>query len=532
MKQGKFLVLVGIILIGALLRLLWLNKFPAGFTPDEASFGYNAYSLLKTGKDEWGIPFWQLPYNNLRSFGDYKMPLYAILTVPSVAVFGLNEFSTRLPNALLGSLTVLVIYALVIRTTNSKLYAEFAALLIALSPWAIPLSRGAFEANLITFFLTLATVLFFSHRFAISYALFALCLYTYHSSRIIVPLALFSLFIIFKPKISKSLLLLLISLPAIYSFIFFNQRALDVSIFHPDDNFAAMASRRLELINSGWPAPAAKLISNKLNNALPVFFSNYISYFTPKFLFSNGPAEATYGMLPDHGVLYWVQLPVILLFMYKVIKKSNHYELFAICLLLISPIPAALSKGPGFAANRAAFMIIPLTIITTIGMAQLVKFTTKYLLFAFILLLFVSGSIYIQKYVTKSSIVHSRSMGFGYKSLSLYLNEAIPQFDQIRVSRLLSESQAYYAFYAKYPPRDFQSATRSWTQFENLGFRFLDQYDGYFLGNIRFGDLNLERHDKGKILYIGRPDDFPKNTNYQIISAYPDSTPAIVSLFP
>ncbi len=168
MRNGKLWILGIIVILAAGLRLIGLDKYPAGFTPDEAAFGYNAYSLLKTGHDEWGIPFWQLPFTNLRSFGDYKMPLYAFLTVPSVTLFGLNEIAVRLPNAILGILAVVVIYLFGRKLTGNKNTAQIAALMLAISPWHMPLSRGAFEANLITFFLPLGIYLYLQKKYRLS----------------------------------------------------------------------------------------------------------------------------------------------------------------------------------------------------------------------------------------------------------------------------------------------------------------------------------------------------------------------------
>ena len=98
-----------ILALGFLLRVAALDKFPVGFTPDEASFGYDAYSILKTGADQWGH---KLPLV-LESFGDYKSPLYAYLTIPFVALLGLTKVAIRLPNALLGTVAVYVTYLLV-----------------------------------------------------------------------------------------------------------------------------------------------------------------------------------------------------------------------------------------------------------------------------------------------------------------------------------------------------------------------------------------------------------------------------------
>src|SRR5256885_940381 len=87
------LTLVAILGLGLLLRVVWLSSFPAGFNADEAAIGYNAYSLLQTGKDDYGTPF-PLAF---KSFGDFKPGLYFYFVWPFVAIFGLNELAVRLP---------------------------------------------------------------------------------------------------------------------------------------------------------------------------------------------------------------------------------------------------------------------------------------------------------------------------------------------------------------------------------------------------------------------------------------------------
>lgn len=101
--------LILIFILALCLRLFWLGRFPVSLNRDEAAIGWNAYSILKTGKDEWG-EFLSLSF---KSFGDYKMPLYIYFTVPFVALFGFSEFSVRFPSAFFGSLTVLLVYFLV-----------------------------------------------------------------------------------------------------------------------------------------------------------------------------------------------------------------------------------------------------------------------------------------------------------------------------------------------------------------------------------------------------------------------------------
>ena len=93
--KSKWL-LITILVIAGFLRLWRVGSNPPGLTPDEAALGYNAYSILKTGRDEFGT---KLPII-FKSFGDYKPGLYVYLDTPFVAAMGLNEFSTRLPSGI------------------------------------------------------------------------------------------------------------------------------------------------------------------------------------------------------------------------------------------------------------------------------------------------------------------------------------------------------------------------------------------------------------------------------------------------
>jgi len=101
-------LLTAIFLLGFLLRVVAIDKYPIGFNADEASHGYDAYSLLRTGKDQWGKTFPLV----FKSFGDYKSPVYTYLTLPSVAAFDLNKFAVRLPNAIIGTLAIVATWLL------------------------------------------------------------------------------------------------------------------------------------------------------------------------------------------------------------------------------------------------------------------------------------------------------------------------------------------------------------------------------------------------------------------------------------
>src|SRR5689334_16268177 len=105
MKPSVIFITFVIFFLAFFARFYQLTQFPPGLTIDEVAIGYNAYSILKTGKDEWGnfLPL------SFRSVGDYKAPILIYLTVPFIALFGETEFAVRLPVAISSLISVFVI---------------------------------------------------------------------------------------------------------------------------------------------------------------------------------------------------------------------------------------------------------------------------------------------------------------------------------------------------------------------------------------------------------------------------------------
>ena len=75
-----------IFLLALFLRFYLLPIHPAGLYWDEYDTGYQAYSLLKTGRDYFGNLF----PAHLQSFADYRSGLYMYLTVPFIKTIGLR----------------------------------------------------------------------------------------------------------------------------------------------------------------------------------------------------------------------------------------------------------------------------------------------------------------------------------------------------------------------------------------------------------------------------------------------------------
>ncbi|MEK7071239.1 MAG: glycosyltransferase family 39 protein, partial [Patescibacteria group bacterium] len=205
---------VGIILVLIISLSFVLNVIKQGTPPcvnaDEAAFAYNAYSLLKTGSDEYGAPF---PVR-LKSFGDYKMPLYSYGSIPFIFLFGLNELGARAFNTLLITLLPLAIFFLTKELFNKKSVSLLAAFLTGSSLALHIVGRQAHEALLSVFAITLTSLFFVKYiktgkyRFGLLFSiLLFISLFTYQSARIFgVTFFILSLFYFAKKKFHRNIL--------------------------------------------------------------------------------------------------------------------------------------------------------------------------------------------------------------------------------------------------------------------------------------------------------------------------------------
>lgn len=137
-----------ILLFGFYVRLFFLGAVPFGLNQDEASAGYEAFALLTEGVDRCGKS-WPVLFV---SWGSGQNVLMSYLAIPFIALFGLNETSIRLPNAIAGCLTLVVFWLYARRCKGAK-FGITALFLLAFNPWHIMMSRWALESNLLPLFL-------------------------------------------------------------------------------------------------------------------------------------------------------------------------------------------------------------------------------------------------------------------------------------------------------------------------------------------------------------------------------------------
>lgn len=548
-------LLWAILILGFLLRIIWIDKVPNGFTPDEASFGYDAFSILKTGKDQWGHSFPLV----LESFGDFKPPLYSYILTPFVWLFGLERWVVRLPNALFGVMAIYVTYLLakellsgkftrIKEQINTDLMALIAAFLLAISPWHIMMSRGAFEANLTTFFLPLGIYLFLrglkKEKYLIySSVIFGLNLFSYHSAKLVTPIVVVMLVLIYWRDIAGLGLKRLVKPAIVFCFFIclmaytFSQgagaRVLDVNIFN--NSVQAAGHERTIAIQGGMNPTLARLFHNKYQYAVRNLSTSYFQYLSPKFFFTHGPGEATYGMMPGRGVLYWFELSLILgFFIYLVRNWKEKVSKILVAWILIAPIPAAMAIGPGYSANRAVIMLPAIQIACAIGFFALFKLVRKKskrvfvkpIIFGYMIISLFFFFAFVEDYYFRSPVKNAKTMLYGNLEASYWISENVPAED-VYVSRSLSEPHIYIAFANKVDPKIFQRATKSW-KYSERGFGWVDQIPQYSLANFTFKNIHVEEYlDKSGVYLVGRPDEFPEDIKPLKIFNYPDGDPAI-----
>ena len=351
-------LLILIIILAAVLRLWQLGSIPPSPDWDEAALGYDAYSILHTGKDEFGK---FLPVV-LRSFDDYKPALYAYLSIPTIILFGLGTFAVRLPSAIFGIISVLAVFFLVEELFDKYKYKDYLSLLasffLAISPWSIQFSRVGFEAN-VGDALNLLMVLFFvkglrNRRLLFVSAFFAgLCIYVYQSEKVFTPLLVLALAFIFRKQ------LLSISRRYIFAVIIFGLIVVSPMVLYIVQNRAALLRvtgtsifsyqtelLKRDIVNLEQDRENNDKIGLLLDNRRFVYVrtivSGYISHFDPNWIFISGDISRHHA--PNMGILYLFEFPLILLGVYFLIfgdfdKKT---KLLVFSWLLLAPVPASI----------------------------------------------------------------------------------------------------------------------------------------------------------------------------------------------
>lgn len=485
------LILLSIILIAAVLRIVNLSSIPVGFNDDEAAFGYNAYTILETGRDEWGKI---LPFPVFESFGDWKLVGYLYPTVASVALFGVNEFATRLPSVVFGVLAVFATYLLAKKLFNKET-GSIAAFLLAISPWHIIASRNAFESDVLVFFITIATYFFLqglqkSRYLLASYLCFIACFYIYRSSWIFVPLFVLSLIYfqkeLFIKAVSKQfkhiIVLSFLILPLVPVVLTFKgqSRFIQESFISGNTRIGITndINEKRGICQTKLPAVVCKLAHNKYNQFAATYVNNYLGNLSGATFFDKANSTG-FQSFATRGVLYLFELPLLFAGLIFLFKRNKLAAKVLIPWVLLVPLGASATGIGNF--GRINIFMPALQIIEAFGLFyafSLIK-SLKFkviTLTACLVILTVSFLKFTSELFLVEPVVTSRGERYGYKQLFSYLASQENNYDQILISKNIDSGHQYihYAFFQKIRPDDFLKSYRpikenGWVDFESLG---------------------------------------------------------------
>ena len=518
----KKILLLLIIILAFLLRFYRLGDYPA-LNADEAAIGYNAYSLIQTGKDEHGNA-WPISF---QSFNDYKPGLYFYLVLPFVKVMGLNEWSVRLPNALLGVATVYLIY-LLIKELGFKNSSEIAAFMLAISPWHIHFSRGGWEVNTATFFITLGVYLFIKGLkkpvfWYFSALALGLSLYTYHAARVVVPLLGFCLLLIYRKDVKKHLGQLLFAM--LFSLILLLPLAKDilspagisrvsgVGLFSDPGPFNRTNEQRGE--HADFQGNISKILHNKVVNYGLAFIENWGEHYRGEFLFLTGD-DIQRDKVPETGQMYLFDILFIAAGLMYLLQNFNKSTKLIFCWVAIAPIAAAFTfQSPH--ALRSHNMVIPLVIISALGLINLLNWLKSTLpMWIYIatsgvvlILIILNFSRYAHMYWVHMAKEYPYSSQYGVKELVSYLQDNSQKYNKIIVTDRYDQPYVLFLFYLKYPPEKFQNS-HILTARDNYGFSTVRDFDKYHFETIDFDKVRPENPNS---LIVGTKEEIPKEAN-------------------
>lgn len=481
-KTTTAILLAAIVATGLLVRVVRLDRVPPGFYIDEASFGYNAYSILKTGRDE---------YNNFLplytpSFGTGKNPVYLYATVASEALLGMNEFAERLPAALFGAAAVWIAYLLGAAAFNRRSAGLLAALFLALDPWHLFMSRFGVEMTSMTFLIAAGALLLLKgtdRRDLLPWGglMLALSTYAYAPAMLFSPLIFAAFTLCYRHKIvlvkshfavAAAIFIALLSPHAIGKLKPPEQlkHFQHETIANPD-NFDRESNA---LSKSVWPLNTAAPLANPGVKMTParraafmaaVFANNYISYFSPSFLFIRGDRSTWRASVKEFGQLYLIAIPLLLIGIAGAAAARSPGAKFMLWWLALYPVAASITVQTFPQATRGITAIPCLEIIAAVGVVTAfdrVRALTKKnglayaFAAAFIAVYLFSAGLFVRHYFTEYPEYSSYEWNAGYREAFKYADDNSSRYDYVIISWNIPYSYIYPLFYTKFEPKMIQ----------------------------------------------------------------------------
>lgn len=534
MKLKNSWLLAIIIFFAVFLRFYHLDSVPPALYQDETSIGYSAYSILLTGRDEYGKSF---PLY-FKSFGDWKLPVYIYSTVPSVGLFGLTPFAVRFPSALFGVLSVLALYFFTRDLTKNKNLALISSFLLAVNPWSLHYNRATFEVSIALFFFIFGAFLlnkFFSSKtkgaFLGGVLCFIIALYSYNLTRLLAPF-LFALLIYNNKseirRTSKKEVALSGAVSAIFLspfvFTFFTgggiSSASGTLITTSAVVQAPLQEFRAYMIS--LPHVLSSLFFNIFFLNIWQYLNNIASYFSVSFFFISGSAHGNHG-IGNFGLFYLFELPFILFGLVQMIREKITGTFFLISWAVLVILIASLTREVPH-ATRSFFLLVPLVIFIAVGVLSFYKLAKtitngmlRKIIFA-VVFLFVTYNMvfYFASYYLRFPVLYAKAWRLHDRELSRFLAENDAKYEKIIIDENSGFIYTSLLFYSKYPPEQFQKSVK----------RLPDDAEGFSkvrsFGKYEFRSINWEEDmESGSALLITSGEQKPSDKPILKVIDYP-----------
>jgi hypothetical protein len=495
----KQLSLIFILIFAGFIRLYKISTLPPALFYDEIDAGYQAMIFNQNQTDYYGNKF---PVH-FHSFGDFRTSLQ-IYSVAFFQKFSSNpDLTARLPSAVYGILSVLILYLI----TKSII----PAFLLTISPWAIHYSRIGFEVSGMLLFVLLG--IYFWQKFFqnnkmknlyFSALFFCLSPYFYSTAKLFIAFIALLLIIIWHQSINFKKLIF----PTLFALLLLSPLAVDtirgksgyrfsyISIFTMPHREQVVDTLRYQDAATDHPNQiglsttlSSKIFHNKYQLVLKRFISNYVSSFSSDFLFLKGDANVRHGF-GGHGLLYLVDFIFISLglFFYFSLDKKNKLSTLFFWLIILSPIPYALTRDSDFThATRLILMLPSIIYFAYLGIKFLQsKFPKSVVFVSFIYLLsFLNFWHYYYYHYPQES---ARAWNVGMKEAVLAINdypENILVFSDDYISFV-----SFFLYYHPYKLNPNDSLENHLKPIDNdsIAGQVLD--DKYFFGHINWTDLS------------------------------------------
>lgn len=543
------IILIAILVLAAILRFWDLGNVPPSASLDEASIGYNAYSVLKTGGDEYG----QFPFISQRGYDDWRRSTYLFLVTPFIALFDLNVVSVRLPAVILSILTVWAVYHIIFslfskRSAFSSAVALLASFLLAISPWHIYISRLGHESNTYLSFLIFGVLLFLQGERNKNWAFilvagifFTLSMISYYAGQVFIPLFVMGLFFLFRrnllsivlsdKKIFVIFFIFLILLAPILKGIFSNEaliRFQGTSIFKPEVH-GEKFRKRVELWNKAVERGdiVGAIVYSRHLFPLKVVIEGYISHFKPEWLFTNPSAQP--HKVPNMGLLYLWEIPFIVIgivaFLFSHAFDTKVKKLIFLWFFLAA-FPAAIATQAPHVMRSYAFLPT-WQIFSALGLISIYTFL-KNQTYRNIMIVIASGIIFlsITYFYRQYFIVFPREQS---ASFQYALSKTIPFVRQLADEKPynkiifsnkdnLYQSYMFFLFFSKYDPAFYQKQGGT----KSGGFAEIHKF-----GKFEFRPIVWNEENGTSTLYVGNINDFPGGVEVKKIFSYLNGKEAI-----